>query len=662
MTCSNPIHNFRDAALSYADLGYAVFPCITQEKKPLTQHGYLDASNDPEQIETWWKHHPTANVAIATKGLLVLDIDQESVWLNGQPERAMKLAIAPLSLTPNLGSHYFFRQPPGRSWRNTVGKIAPYVDTRADGGYVVVPPSLLSNKKRYRWAEGMVLNMSPDKLPIPPDWLIEILDSFAPSNSTTSNDSIFTSTESNRIPDGQRNATLTRLAGNMRRVGMSFQEMEAALLQANADRCDPPLPQSEVQHIARSVARYEPDQVSVAMVEDHWSQMVNQSDSDNDSDIHDPGPIPPSLLHVPGFINEVMDYTLETAPYPQKALAFCGALSLQALLAGRKVRDEADNRTGLYLLGLANTGVGKDHPRKVNQRILMEIGLPECIGDSFASGEGIEDRMLLTPAMLFQTDEIDGLMTKINQGSEGRHESIMNVLLKMYTSANAYYPMRVKANREADVIDQPCLCIFGTAIPKHYYEALSLKMLSNGFFARMLVVEADKRGKGQDAHIQEIPESILTVARWWHQFEPGKHGNLRTWHPKPQIIPSTTAAKKVKVEFREYAEHCYDVAQRQDHQAGMAFWARATEKVYRLALIYACSESHQSPLIDEPVVRWAWEFVDHQTQRMLFMASGHISENEHDARCKALLTTLRAWKVTHGDAPMPYWRINRKHP
>ena len=105
-------------------------------------------------------------------------------------------------------------------------------------------------------------------------------------------------------------------------------------------------------------------------------------------------------------------------------------------MAGRKVRDEADNRTNLYILALANSGVGKDHPRKVNQRILSEVGMSNSIGDTFASGEGIEDRLFLNPAMLFQTDEIDGLMTKINQARDGRHEGIVNVLLKMYSSAN----------------------------------------------------------------------------------------------------------------------------------------------------------------------------------------------------------------------------------
>src|SRR5262249_44771115 len=62
------------------------------------------------------------------------------------------------------------------------------------------------------------------------------------------------------IPDGERNGTLTSLAGSMRRRGMDAAEIEPALLAVNARRCKPPLPENEVRKIANSVSRYEPAQ------------------------------------------------------------------------------------------------------------------------------------------------------------------------------------------------------------------------------------------------------------------------------------------------------------------------------------------------------------------------------------------------------------------
>ena len=605
--------------------------------------------------------------------MVVIDVDEEATWLADQPDRLLVLANAPLSLTANAGRQYLFRQPADRNWRNTSGRLAAHVDTRADGGYIVVAPSVLEGGKAYRWAEGLELDESPENLPEPPDWLIEELDRLAETPTSRRSSSgrgprratlapvASRSSPGNAIPSGQRNATLARLAGTMRRVGMSEPEITAALERANSDRCSPPLDSREVQRISASVARYAPDEVAVALAENHWDQMYREEPEAPNEHI-DPGPIPEHLLTVPGFISDVMDYTLTSAPYPEPALAFCGAIALQGLLAGRKVRDEADNRTNLYVLGLANSGAGKDYPRKVNQRILFEVGLTDCLGDTFASGEGIEDRLFLNPSVLFQTDEIDGLMTKINQARDARHEGVMNVLLKMYTSSSSVYPMRVKAGKEPGVIDQPCLCIFGTAIPKHYYEALSLKMLTNGFFARMLVLETRRRGAGQDSVVRSLPQSILDVAGWWAAQRPGQQGNLEHWHPIPNVVPQTPEAADLLRQLRIRADEQYSLSEDRDDPADMAIWARATEKARRLALIYACSENHENPVITETAAQWAWEFVDHQTRRMLFMAGDHVSENEFDARCKAVVGTLRRWDEKHGDAWMPFWKLNRRHP
>lgn len=653
-----------------------MFPCAPGAKTPLTRHGHLEATIDADQIAAWWSKRPNANIGIATTGLAVIDVDAEATWLNDEPDLMLDLACGPLSRTANAGRQHIFRQPSDRNWRNTSGRLADHVDTRADGGYIVVAPSVLEGGKTYCWAEGLELDEPPEDLPEPPSWLIEQLDRLAqpgkpksgrPSRRTqraTVPPVAVCSSSGNTIPSGQRNATLARLAGTMRRVGMSESEITAALDRANVDRCRPPLDAREVQRIAASVARYAPDEVSVALAENHWEQMYREDreNVETPNEHLDPGPIPEHLLRVPGFISDVMDYTLTSAPYPEPALAFCGAIALQGLLAGRRVRDDADNRTNLYVLGLANSGAGKDFPRKVNQRILYEVGLTDCLGDTFASGEGIEDRLFLHPSVLFQTDEIDGLMTKINQARDARHEGVMNVLLKMYTSSSSVYPMRVKAGKEPGVIDQPCLCIFGTAIPKHYYEALSLKMLTNGFFARMLVLETRRRGTGQDAIVRDIPDSILDVARWWAAQRPGQAGNLEHWHPTPRVVSQTPEASGLLRDLRVHADDQYSLAEERDDPVGMAIWARANEKARRLALIHACSENHLDPVISEPAAQWAWEFVDHQTRRMLFMAGDHVSENEFDARCKAVVGSLRRWNEKHGDTWMPFWRLNRRHP
>jgi hypothetical protein len=76
--------------------------------------------------------------------------------------------------------------------------------------------------------------------------------------------------------------------------------------------------------------------------------------------------------------------------------------------------------------------------------------------------------------------------------------------------------MRRKAGKESPgVIDQPCLVIYGTAIPNHYYEALSERMLTNGFFARLSILESGPRPAGQEPGLDPPPPRGLATARWW---------------------------------------------------------------------------------------------------------------------------------------------------
>jgi len=358
-------------------------------------------------------------------------------------------------------------------------------------------------------------------------------------------------------------------------------------------------------------------------------------------EIPDPGPMPPEMLRMPGFVGEVMDYCLTTAPYPNPVMAFAGALSLLAFLAGRKVRDPGDNRTNVYLLGLAHSAAGKDWPRKVNTRIVHEVGLAKCLGERFASGEGIQDALFQTPGMLFQTDEIDGMLQSINKAKDARHEAIMSTLLTMYSAANSVFPMRRKAGKEAPgVINQPSLVIFGTAIPNHYYEALSERMLTNGFFARMIIIEAGPRGTGQEPIIRDLPPNVLATAKWWADYLPGT-GNLENWNPVPTVIDQTDEARRLLVECREQAEAEYTDAEAKGDSVGTTVWGRVSEQTRKLALLYAISEDHLSPRIGLAAVEWASAFVMHQTRRMLFMAAGHVAENPFHAECLKAVEKLR---------------------
>jgi len=660
---SDMIARLLNAAIRYAEMGYPVFPCKPGRKEPLTKNGFHDATTDEARIRRWWTDNPRANIGMPTgpaSGLIVIDIDPRNGGEEGLADLHAQHGPLPETaeaLTGSGGRHLFFRHPGGYV-RCTQSKVAPGVDVKGDGGYVVLPPSVHPNGNIYTWElSSEIGKVSPVACP---QWLVDLI---RQGGRETPHGPPCGTGQANTIPTGRRNSTLASLAGGMRRMGMSQAEIFAALQARNRARCAPPLPEAEVERIAASIARYEPDAVSVALVENHYGQIFGDGQAEEPEDAPagaDPGPLPESLLYVPGFVAEVMDYCLQTAPYPNHVMAFCGAISLLAFLAGRKVRDPGDNRTNIYLLGLAHSAAGKDHPRKVNTRIVHEVGLADCLGERFASGEGIQDALFVTPSMLFQTDEIDGMLQSINKAKDARHENIMGTLLTMYSSSNSVFPRRRKAGKESPgVIDQPSLVIFGTAIPNHYYQALSERMLTNGFFARMLIIEAGSRPDGQEPQIRPLPPRVLATAKWWTDFRPGT-GNLEHWHPEPVVVEYSEPAKRLLIETRQQAEAEYRKAEIKNDPVGTTVWGRVSEQIRKLALLYTISENHEPRHISLAAVEWASRFVMHQTRRMLYMAALHVATSEFDALRKKAIRVLKQYSGSQKDYPVPDWRLRRR--
>jgi hypothetical protein len=647
-----PMNDLLTEALRLATLGYAVFPCRANDKRPATANGLLDASADPGVVAKMFATVPNANLAMRTDGLVVFDLDtiagRDNPWLSDEHDKISELASAPLQRTPRGGRHFVFRQPEGRRFRNSAGRIAPNVDVRADGGYIVIAPSTIDGKA-YRWAQP--IDCEPEKLPVAPPWLVGMIDSASRPAGTTNEPM-----PAGAIIEGSRNATLTRLAGQMRRFGMSQSEIEAALHRANAERCAPMLPDAEVAIIAASVARYEPDQFSAAAID----QQVDLSELAGQKAADDPGLTPVNLLRVPGFINEVIDFTLATAPYPEPALAFAAALPLQAFLASRTIMDSGTSRTPIYMVAAANSGAGKDWPRRIARRVLQEVGLGDSCGDTLASGEGLEDALFIKPSFLLLADEFHYLLAALKHGRDVRWQGIANVLLRLYTSAADIYDMRIRAGVDRKSIDQPALTVAASAIPSRLYDSMSPEVLTNGLFARLIIIEAGPRGKGRTPIRKDLPDLVKKAAAHWAAFKPAGAGNLQSEHPQPMVVGYSPSSETILADFQSDAERHYSAAEANGDDVGMAVWARAAEKARRLALNYACSVDYENPHLPAAGATWAADFVSHQTKRALFMAGQHVSETPFHAETQKMENALRDWAAKNPSKPMLPYQLRRR--
>lgn len=376
-----------------------------------------------------------------------------------------------------------------------------------------------------------------------------------------------------------------------------------------------------------------------------------------------PGPVPDKLLSIPGFIDDVVKLSMQSAPYPNRVLSFTGALALLAFLVGRKVQDKRDNRSNIYLIALADSGTGKDHPRKVNFNIAFRAGVAGAIGDAFASGEGLEDALFMHPSMLFQADEFDCIFNTLKYSKDNRAESINEKLLKFYGASNTIYPLRKKASakkkdgtvHEIAHIVNPNLVLLGTAIPQYFYESLSRRVLENGLVARCIIVEAGKRGEAGTPQPITPSDSLIRAATYLANLD--VNGNLTNEYPKPLIITETPEATAALREVQQECDRRYNFYEAQNEGAAKALWARAHEKVCKLAMLHGISSNVYNPLITDKSVKWAWKFIDHLTRRMLYMADSYVYENVFDEKCQKVIRMLRE----HGGRIKHAKLLNRFH-
>ena len=159
-------------AQAYAErAGWKVHP-VGLNKHAILEDWPNTASDDVEQIDKWWAERPNASIGVvcgSRSGFWVLDID-----LPDGPKNLERLekehGKLPKTLMQQTGSggKQFFWKWNGTPIKNSTSKIAKNIDTRGEGGYVVVPPSPHPTGKKYKW-------LNKAEIAPPPEWLVKLI-------------------------------------------------------------------------------------------------------------------------------------------------------------------------------------------------------------------------------------------------------------------------------------------------------------------------------------------------------------------------------------------------------------------------------------------------------------------------------------------------------
>jgi hypothetical protein len=366
-----------EVALKCIARGWHVFPCWPKTKRPMTQHGWHDASATEEQIRAWWTKTPNANVAIACNpsNLAVLDIDHGlgsvedlELWIDKNDLYVTRSVRT--GRRPDYGVQLYYEGaiPDVGLWKldGCEGQV------KSLGGYVMAAGSIHPDSgQAYEvlWDEPHIgVNPTPDALrALRSEKTSATVDDGAPIT-------------------GNRNNTLTSIAGKLRNAGLSAAALEVALIQVNADRCIPPLSESEVQRIAANAAKWEMPQdaptITLARGAANLTQQAQQGaiqDVDWRTHYHSRDEMenapPPSFL-IEDFL-QVESITALAAPVGQRksliALNVAHALCTGEALFGRFAVTRKPERV-LYLCPEMGLQSFTDRLRK--------IGLMPYVGES----------------------------------------------------------------------------------------------------------------------------------------------------------------------------------------------------------------------------------------------------------------------------------------
>ena len=514
------------AARRYGEQDLPIFPCRNtpndpdNHKRPLTLHGFLDATTNTEVIDYWWTKWPDALIGMPTgslTGIAVLDLDVKK-GKNGLAIVAdWEIRSSVIARTQSGGAHLYFSA--AGAPHCTTDQIALGVDTRGQGGYVIVPPST-----GYRWINGHDFTKLP---PWPDDLRPAPHDSEPVASSDPEADPALVAAAMAVIPNDDlgweewNRIAMACWAGSSGHSFEAFDQWSQKSKKYNAGR-------TRKQWLKYS--RSPPTKIGAGTIfylaekaEPGWRAAYEESTMDDDKRVviesfqtlttttETPKPLlpaskelPPHLLQVPGLVGEIAQWITDTARYPQPALSLGAALTLVGTAAGRHIAGPTLSGTHLYIIGIAKSGGGKDHPLAQIHTILdacreQGSGLGHHIGPGqFMSMPAVVNFLKEQPLAICCIDEMGAFLKRINSKRATGFEGAVSAIFRT-AWGTSFGPLRTPAyaNLRSVTVYSPALSIYGISTAEEFYNALEGADIVNGLLNRFVMIENSGETTGE---------------------------------------------------------------------------------------------------------------------------------------------------------------------
>lgn len=350
----------------------------------------------------------------------------------------------------------------------------------------------------------------------------------------------------------------------------------------------------------------------------------------------EPTPAPP-LDSAPGLLGELVDWMTSTAVSPQPFLSLGAAMAAVGVLAGQRFRlAMPDTRSAIYIIALAESGGGKDHPRKCVRQLFGAAGLNNLLGgETLASGSALMSSLGQNPCRLFQVDEFGHFVAAVLDPKSHAHHrrEIMTQLTTLWSSADTLVVGTEYANqkeRPRKDIQEPCACVYGSTVPLVFWNAMQSGTVSDGSLARFLVMQAEQNFPDECERPEDIGVRLFSLAAR------AKAINERQGTGSIVTIPLSPGAVAMDADVK--AEQ---LAMKRANEGSQysAIVARYREHTRRVALIGAVASGEAQ--LSAGVMSWSRDLVRHCMDGLIVQAERYIADSEVEATKKRVLEVVR---------------------
>lgn len=403
-------------------------------------------------------------------------------------------------------------------------------------------------------------------------------------------------------------------------------------------------------HIANSTPfmRGKPEEIT----EEEFAALHGEND-DGPAEPALPSEIPEHLLDVPGAVGHITRWITKSARYPQPLLSLGAALALVGTAAGRKFAGPTDSGTHLYILALAPTGTGKNHPAKQAKRLMKAAAQDDLIGPGqFMSEPAVYQYVAAQPLMLCYMDELGSYLQRINnpKGASGYEKAISGALRTFWgASFDVIHPPAWAKSSSRDVlkpIQSPALSIYGMSVHEEFYSALQSADIANGFLNRFLILSTHQKPEEVDPSLPDtdVPDVLVRmlqdIGATPYDTSRARPTITDTWKPEHKVTWASPDVRDVYHTFRR------GIGARSHEDAKLL--SRVPEMAVRLATIRAIGRSVDTRRVDralqinEDDITWACELAQWSGERMLADSAAYMSESEFQARTLEVLRIIRS--------------------